>query len=421
MNNNSGELVKKYRTLLKISQKEAAGNRMSHSMVSLIESGKIQMTTVTAMILADNFNKIAASKGLELNLSLKDLFGCYNCGIDAELQKSLSDISTEEYDEKKYEKLFIKAKENNCFDIMAQIKQNEGDIKQRSENYLDAIEKYKDAKDLFQLTQNHKGIAEIIVELAKCHNSLKQYEKAEEYAEKAKNDALHKYHDEQILFSANYQQLIAMVNTKRHEDALKTIENMLKNKRLTITQRKDVLIIKAGIFIDEARLCEAINILKKLVLGSSSSDYLIYHKLALASILLGQRQEGIFYLSQCINLLSVKPHSKNTKTALLLADEFKIYNIYSSSIKYYDFALNNSEMFNQPEYKLHCYKSLFHIYEYDKFTNFDKYLVDLKQLLINEDVEYLTSYLILISKFYVDNSRFEELKLLIYELNEKYK
>ena len=42
-------------------------------MISLIESGKVQLTTVTAMILSDNFNKIAAEKGIELNLTLKDL------------------------------------------------------------------------------------------------------------------------------------------------------------------------------------------------------------------------------------------------------------------------------------------------------------------------------------------------------------
>jgi transcriptional regulator with XRE-family HTH domain len=71
---NSGEKLKEYRKLLKISQKEAAGEKVSHSMISLIECGKTNLTTVTAIMLADNFNKIAKEKGIELDLSLKDFF-----------------------------------------------------------------------------------------------------------------------------------------------------------------------------------------------------------------------------------------------------------------------------------------------------------------------------------------------------------
>jgi transcriptional regulator with XRE-family HTH domain len=70
----SGEKIKQYRKILKVSQKEAAGSKMSHSMISLIEGGKTHLTTVTAIMIADNLNKIAANKGIELNLSLKDFY-----------------------------------------------------------------------------------------------------------------------------------------------------------------------------------------------------------------------------------------------------------------------------------------------------------------------------------------------------------
>lgn len=420
LGNNSGDMVKKYRTLLKISQKEAAGNRMSHSMISLIESGKIQMTTVTAMILADNFNKIAASKGIDLNLSLRDLFCTQNCGVETELRNAFNDAINRNSSEEEYEEIFEKAKENNYFSLMAEIKQHHGNMAAEKEDYFTAIEQYNKANDFFKLTQDNNSSLKMMIKLAKCHNILKHHKAAEEYVEKIKDEIAPKYQDDQTLFQANLELLTAMINTNRNNEALKIIESILKNKRLNTPQRNEILMIRSCIFIDEKRFEDAANILKKMISGNKDSDYIVYHKLAVASILLGHRQEGIFYLSQCIDQLSTSMNKDNTKISFKLAEELENYNIGPDSIKYFDFALTNSRLFKQNEYRLKCYRKLFEIYsKYSEIGNFEKYMPDLKRIVTEEKGDSLINYLILMVRFYLQTAKIDELKSTIDELSAK--
>lgn len=68
-----GDRLKYYRKLLNISQKELADNKVSSNLISLIERGRVPLSTVTASILVDNINKISIGRGINLSLSIKDL------------------------------------------------------------------------------------------------------------------------------------------------------------------------------------------------------------------------------------------------------------------------------------------------------------------------------------------------------------
>lgn len=69
----AGERLKYYRKFLNISQKELADNKVSSNLISLIERGRVPLSTVTASILVHNLNKISYEKKMSLNLSIRDL------------------------------------------------------------------------------------------------------------------------------------------------------------------------------------------------------------------------------------------------------------------------------------------------------------------------------------------------------------
>ena len=96
-------------------------------MISLIESGKVQLTTVTAMILSDNFNKIAAEKGIELNLTLKDLLGNGRQDYERDLKNTFISLVEDGGSNADYDRLLVKAKKHNCFELIAEIEKAKGD------------------------------------------------------------------------------------------------------------------------------------------------------------------------------------------------------------------------------------------------------------------------------------------------------
>lgn len=249
MNNGNRNIIKKYRNLLNVSQKEAACGRLSHSMISLIESGKVQLTTVTAMILSDNFNKIAAEKGIELNLTLKDLLAQDQNDYESEFKSTFISLVDKGASNAEYDKLLEKAKKHNCFEVMAEIEKAKGSNFEIADNLYEAIDSYKQAYEYFKLTQNHKSEVEVLLLLVKLHNDLNQFELAENFLNKIKFDGINKSLINSFLFQYNLELLKILVNTDRNEEGLKIIEALWKSRKFTNAQKKKFLLFKGIIYI----------------------------------------------------------------------------------------------------------------------------------------------------------------------------
>ncbi|WP_139904641.1 helix-turn-helix domain-containing protein [Clostridium thermarum] len=411
----SGNMVKLYRNLLKISQKEAAGTRMSHSMVSLIESGKIQLTTVTAMILADNFNKIAASKGIELNLSLKDLLSNDSYYIKENIRNAYHEALKGDSSAEDFNAIFEKAKENNCFDIMGDIKLTLGRFYEQEEDFNAAIKCYNLASEYYRLIEDYPSEIKALIFQTRCYNRVKRYDMAEDCIGRAMNDILSKHKDDNLIFMANMEFLDTLIHTNRNPEALKLIEKLLKSKKLNTSQKKNLIILKSNIYFEERRFSSVISLLKKLLMNDSSEDYLILHKLSLAYFVTQQEEEGLIYQDKCILALSLHADEANSKIAIDFAEELSKYGFNKYSIRYYDYALLNSEVYNQEDYALWCYKSIFNIlssnYQLNKFENYASHL---EQLLVNSKCgKNLTQYILLLSKFYLKTSQVSKLQTFI--------
>ncbi|SCN22310.1 hypothetical protein N3C_0696 [Clostridium sp. N3C] len=408
MSNCNSSVIKKYRKLLNISQKEAACGRLSHSMISLIESGKAQLTTVTAMILSDNFNKIAAEKGIELNLTLKDLLVQEEKDYENEFKKDLMSLEERGATNAEYDKLLEKAKQHNCFEVMGEIEKLKGSNFELKDNLSEAIESYNKAYEYFKLIKNQKSEVEVLLLLVKLYNDLNQFDKAENYLNKIKPEKINKSFANTFLFQYNIELLKILVNTNRNEEGLKIIEVLSKSRKFTSAQKKKFLLFKGIIYIDQKNYSGAVRVLKPIAHTSGTMHYLIYHKLAIAYFLTGSINEGLNCINQCINYLSTNSNEKNTKIIIKLAEEFNKYGIDKYSTKYFDYALENCELYGQKDYKLICYKSLFNIfYKRDELDLFQKYAVQIEKYLLDRKgkSDNLTEYVLLIVKYCLKTSK----------------
>jgi transcriptional regulator with XRE-family HTH domain len=157
---NSGEKLKEYRKLLKISQKEAAGERVSHSMISLIECGKTNLTTVTAIMLADNFNKIAKEKGIELSLSLKDFFYDDEAYLsNSEMKEKVEEVKKSDINVEKLLKLGYECLE-------------EYDAEKALGYFQKALKTFMDNNDAKNIIASYKGIYEALI----LQNDIESFE-----------------------------------------------------------------------------------------------------------------------------------------------------------------------------------------------------------------------------------------------------
>lgn len=408
MNGTKSNVIKKYRKLLNISQKEAACGRLSHSMISLIESGKVQLTTVTAMILSDNFNKIAAEKGIDLNLTLKDLLAQDQNDYESEFKNSFISLIEKGASNSELDDLLEKAKKHNCFEIMAEIEKAKGNNLELEDKVDAAIEAYKKAYEYFKLTKNHKCEVEVLLLLVKLYNGINEFEMAEFYLNNIKLEGINKSLINSFLFQYNMELLKILVNTNRNEEGLKIIEALSKSRKFTNTQKKKFLLFKGIIYIEQKNYQGAVSVLKPIAISSGTMHFLVYHKLAIAYFLTDCTNEGLNCVSSCINYLSANSSEKNTKIAIKLAEELSKYGLDKYASKYFDYALANCELHSQKQYKLICYKSLFNIFlQCEELNLFHKYAVQIEKFALESkgQCDNLTEYVLLIVKYYLKASK----------------
>jgi HTH-type transcriptional regulator, quorum sensing regulator NprR len=256
---NGGHRIKEYRKMLNISQKEAAGNRLSHSMISLIESGKIGLTTVTAIILADNLNRIAAEKGIQLNLSLKDLLISSEDYYFNLCEKKLAQIKGREFNEIEYDEIYQLASENKLYRIMAKIKEITGDEKADSKDYDIAIECYSQSRKLYDAAYDSYAAVGVLNKMSKCCCNSGDYEKAEEFLEELlKSRDKSPVEDHLGCYELLYELARVKILGSKFAEATEYVDKCLKTENIQAIQLFKAVSLKANLLIQLGSFDEAL-------------------------------------------------------------------------------------------------------------------------------------------------------------------
>ncbi|MDT8716341.1 helix-turn-helix transcriptional regulator [Clostridium sp. 19966] len=402
---NNGAIIKNYRTMLKISQKELAGTRMSHSMISLIESGKIQLTTVSAVILADSLNNIAAQKGIELNLSLKDILSDNKYEMVNKYKEEINEALIEK-DFQKLNRIYESAKNDNMFDIMAEIKIITGDNYFSNESYEDALECYKKAEHYFSFMQDRQNTSISIIYIARCYNKLEKSEKAETLLENLKYDYVNKCSNQNLINICNYEYTYALIQNKKYTEAAKIIDNIIKNKSFSALVKSDFYLFKAEIFIKENKYIDAMKIYKKILNLDIQDKYIIYHHMSIINILVGNIEEAKLNISFCINLLSSSLGKSKAKIALTLAEDYWENKIEEYSIPYYEFSIANSNIDDEENNKITSYQKIFKILKPSNIKQFQKYSLQIEEMINDKkDDKHKLNYIVILTEYYIKTNQ----------------
>lgn len=181
-----GERIKIYRKLLDVSQKQLADNKVSSNLISLVERGKVPLSTVTASILVNNINKISEIKGYKLNLSIKDMYipnkeyllkYCdykllYSEGLE-EINKSCEHVKALvlKYDIGDIKADFEKKFANRCFEekfYKKAITHYEKYLENYEINYVEYRDVYKLGVCYFHIDENEKALNKLL----NCYNMI---------------------------------------------------------------------------------------------------------------------------------------------------------------------------------------------------------------------------------------------------------
>ena len=272
-----GERLKYYRKFLGISQKELADNKVSSNLISLIERGRVPLSTVTASILVNNLNNISNKKKMCLNLSIRDLMMSdkeYIIKLCDEIIKRVN--SNMEIKEVYNEVIKMIGDVYDC-DLNTHVEKYFGELFFNNGEYRDSIVHFQncisndskiDNQELadvhyflgkcYYREGNHKDAMEILLE---AHKIIKQAQLNREYY----YDLIHtltlgSYKENQYSMAKEFVELCV--------EFIKNEPNCYK--------KKNVYILKAEIYMKLNQNDKALEIYKNVIQGSREKDDFLY-------------------------------------------------------------------------------------------------------------------------------------------------
>jgi tetratricopeptide (TPR) repeat protein len=416
---NSGERIKQYRKMLNISQKEAAGNKLSHSMISLIESGKIGLTTVTAIILADNLNRIADEKGIDLNLSLKDMLMTKEEYLESTCFKELEEMKNGKYDEIKYAKLYEVVKANNLIYMQAEIREIMGRNAFDSCEYINAFNYFCDCLQINELIGNVEGIIRSSYLLGMCSVRLNNKLEAEKCFKRSVKYFLREdKHVDKYACNILKELIKLIIERQGYDEALQYMKGYLDNINREDADYYDILEVKGYILLKQKKYSQAFALYKELLDKPLENIRGIYVYISIAQEKLGLLDDAEASFKESLRLAD----NENVSIEELMgsANEYMDSVIFSRAVAYFEKVIEAAVKVNDDNKALEAYRSIYKAFElWGKTLEFNKYVEDILQCVNrSQDNNNKLKSLILMLKFYLETKDYDKMERLIVSVDK---
>lgn len=413
---NSGERIKEYRKMLKISQKQAANGRLSHSMISLIESGKIQLTTVTAIILADNLNKIAAERGINLNLSLKDMIMSKEEYVEENCKKKLDELMKKDFNIDKYEDIFIIAEEHNLISLMAYTKELIGDYYSSSEKYELALVAYEISCNCYNRINSSIEFARVLYKSGICYIKLKKYSESDSYLKKAVSilqfiEPL----DMEFYLKILYELSKLKYTCENYEEALYYINISTSIPQIDKVNICDILVLKANIYLKQKKYEDSLKVFNEVLQNDFKENYVILFGLSITFSKLHMKDKSQYYYDKALIFMSSTNTSTNTINLINAGQAYREFEIYDKALACFEKALEYANNYNQEKLRIICYKKIQSIYSDQKHLfDFMNYARQIEAYInMNHNDKYKLHYVVIIIKYYLSINMPEKIEEII--------
>jgi HTH-type transcriptional regulator, quorum sensing regulator NprR len=216
-----GEKIKRTRVELGIKQRQLCSADISRNFISMVEGNKRGLSRETAEKLIEEFKKIAAELGKNVNLDLESLL--------YEPNKQAREYCTKFIKSKNYDidELISIAKQYELKDLIYDLSIIKADNLYNENRFLNSFIYYLDAVNLTYSLQRESNQAFLYNKLGKCKLCLMLYKEAMFYFQRALDFSI-EYNDLITRKNVMYNLALSYFNNENFEDSLELVNKYLE-------------------------------------------------------------------------------------------------------------------------------------------------------------------------------------------------
>lgn len=384
----SGEKIKRLRVQLSLTQDDLQSENVTRGLISMIETGKRDLTYAAAIKLSDKFNKKAEELGFILNVDAQYLIRSPK--QDAELY-CLTQLKDNSIMKNTIDDITKIADDFGLIEIKAKINFKIGEINENNKEFDEACANYEEAVKLYKDIRKEDKLALIYLRLGSCKQKSLKYDTSIVYYNQSQYYAF-TFNNKEVQGRALYNLANAYKKTNKIALALETIEKYLEVSDETAPFYYFGFNTKAICYELAGNYNEAIATYKNLLNIISNTDKpilgYVYNNLGLNYCHKYNFKESLKYFEKAESFKSTYDRKNLSHTLIEKSYVFLKQNLYDEAIKTIDNGLNLAIEYNDIEYLIKGYQLLEEIY--DKLNDLDKLEDTYKKLAellkINKDI-----------------------------------
>jgi tetratricopeptide (TPR) repeat protein len=377
------ERLKYYRNILGIGQKALVDEFISINLIKHVEGGKRRLTIHKAMILSDRLNAIAKEKGIELNVTARDLLMTDEETAQKICLDELNIIDEKIYDEEKYNKILDIAQSYHLKDVFIEVYEKIARYYYSIRDFKNSIKYYEQALELaIKIGNDHKK-AKILNSTGVNYYLMEDYIKALEIYDECYNLLINtNIRDAKLESKLLYNLALCNRKLRRHSEALKFLDLLLTLKDFDEAIVINGMILKANIYLEDQEYEHALQLYKAISVYGPRYMYIIQNNMAHAFLKLDKVDESIEYLTKSIKAQLEEPSPTLTISLRNMGFTYNDEKLYDLAIIFYEHTINNAINYQQVDLIAECYENLYILYnKIDKtniFNNITNKLIEFK-------------------------------------------
>ncbi len=384
----TGEKVRKLREQLNIKQEDLVSEKVTRGLISMIETGRREVSYKTAIKLAEKFN----TKAEELNiiLNVDEAYLMRSPKEDAEIY-CLNKLKNDDITKSAIDKVFELAEEYELVEVKAEAYCGLGEIYFKEKEFQLACDIYKKAREIYINIGENKKLGYVYWKLGVFNADNLKYDTAIEYYQLSQYYCS-EYNDTETEKLRLYSLANSCKKLNKIDLALESINKFLsvcdeeKDYRLYIYAHN----IKATCYSAIGEYDKAIEIYKFLLnkISDDKSIFLgyIYNNLGLNNCYKNDLKESIKYFEMAENIKKEVDKSLLSHTLIEKAETLLKQNLIDEAIKTIYLGINYAKEYKDLEYLLKGNYLLGKIYDKMKDNeNLEKAYLEIIELLKNTE------------------------------------
>jgi tetratricopeptide (TPR) repeat protein len=347
------------RRKFRVNQSDLEATNMTRAYISMMESGKRNVSKASSKVLAEKFNKIA--ERISVNLKLDDEYFSRTPSEDAQYyceNELLKDNS-----HRQLEELIGIEKKFNLYGLLAETYKVNGSKYFVENDYIRAFANLSNALGKYKELRDDTSQIEVYLLMGRCKNRRCEYDDAIYYLNKGLSYAEMLEDRKSYLEISNYL-AIAYGQSKDYDNCLSVLENnILKNEDTANEQLVlNAEVMKANVYYDTGREVEAVALYFKLMdkIGKANESMLglLCNNVAEYFYKTENYKDALMYIKKAQQIKSkynkaALPITLNTKAKIFFNQKY-----YDESIMLFELSIGLAQEYKQYDMLFESYQDL---------------------------------------------------------------